>query len=378
MHQDFSPYSPAFQNLNKIVFLVFSILFVLLCGINKIQSQEKPFVVVLDAGHGGHDSGNRGNGYYEKNIALSIALKIGKILEKTKGFKIIYTRKTDVFVDLIQRANIANKADADLFVSIHCDAFTSSKAFGAGTFVLGLHENERNFKVAQKENSVIFLEEDYEKNYDGFNPNDPESVISLILMQQTYLDQSINLASTIQKSFVENLNRKDRTVKQAGFIVLKYTYMPSVLVETGFLTNRSEGAYLNSSVGQVKMASAIAKAIINYKNKRAASFETESATQITIDQSISNLNQSDIYFAVQISASKRKINLKSYNFKGLKDVWRTKSVKLYRYYTGKSFTIENAKNKLEEAKNKGYNNAFIVAFDGDKKISISDAVNHLK
>ena len=378
MHQDFSPYSTAFQNLNKIVFLLFFILFVLLCGINKIQSQEKPFVVVLDAGHGGHDSGNRGNGYYEKNIALSIALKIGKTLEKTKGFKIIYTRKTDVFVDLIQRANIANKADADLFVSIHCDAFTSSKAFGAGTFVLGLHENERNFKVAQKENSVIFLEEDYEKNYDGFNPNDPESVISLILMQQTYLDQSINLASTIQKSFVENLNRKDRTVKQAGFIVLKYTYMPSVLVETGFLTNRSEGAYLNSSVGLVKMASAIAKAIINYKNKRAASFETESATKITIDQSISNLNQSDIYFAVQISASKRKINLKSYNFKGLKDVWRTKSVKLYRYYTGKSFTIENAKNKLEETKNKGYNNAFIVAFDGDKKISISDAVNHLK
>ena len=378
MYQDFSPYSVAYQNLNKIVFFVFSILFILLCGTNKIQSQEKPFVVVLDAGHGGHDSGNRGNGYYEKNIALSIALKIGKTLEKTKGFKIIYTRKTDVFVDLIQRANIANKADADLFVSIHCDAFTSSKAFGAGTFVLGLHENERNFKVAQKENSVIFLEEDYEKNYDGFNPNDPESVISLILMQQTYLDQSINLASTIQKSFVENLNRKDRTVKQAGFIVLKYTYMPSVLVETGFLTNRSEGAYLNSSAGQVKMASAIAKAIISYKNNRAASFETESATQITIDQSISNLNQSDIYFAVQISASKRKINLKSYNFKGLKDVWRTKSVKLYRYYTGKSFTIENAKNKLEEAKNKGYNNAFIVAFDGDKKISISDAVNHLK
>jgi len=377
MHQDFSPYSLAYQNLNKIVFLVFPILFILF-GTNKIQSQVKPFVVVLDAGHGGHDSGNRGNGYYEKNIALSIALKIGKTLEKTRGFKIIYTRKTDVFVDLIQRARIANKADADLFVSIHCDAFTSSKAFGAGTFVLGLHENERNFKVAQKENSVIFLEEDYEKNYDGFNPNDPESVISLILMQQTYLDQSINLASTIQKSFVENLNRKDRTVKQAGFIVLKYTYMPSVLVETGFLTNRSEGAYLNSSAGQVKMASAIAKAIISYKNNRAASFETEAKTQITIDKSMSNLNRNDIYFAVQISASRRKINLKSYNFKGLKDIWRIKSEKLYRYYTVKSFTIENAKKKLEEVKNKGYANAFIVAFDGDKKISITDAVNRLK
>ena len=378
MHQDFSPYSLVYQNSNKIVFLLFSIFFILFFGTNKIQSQEKPFVVVLDAGHGGHDSGNRGNGYYEKNIALSIALNIGKTLEKTKGFKTIYTRKTDVFVDLIQRASIANKADADLFVSIHCDAFTSSQAFGAGTFVLGLHENERNFKVAQKENSVIFLEEDYEKNYDGFNPNDPESVISLILMQQTYLDQSINLASTIQKSFVENLNRKDRTVKQAGFIVLKYTYMPSVLVETGFLTNRSEGAYLNSSAGQVKMASAIAKAIINYKNNRAASFETEAKTQITVNKSMSNLNRNDIYFAVQISASRRKINLKSYNFKGLKDIWRTKSEKLYRYYTGKSFTIENAKKKLEEAKNKGYSNAFIVAYKGDKKISISDAVNLLK
>lgn len=378
MHQDFSPYSLVYQNSNKIVFLLFSIFFILFFGTNKIQSQEKPFVVVLDAGHGGHDSGNRGNGYYEKNIALSIALNIGKTLEKTRGFKIIYTRKTDVFVDLIQRANIANKADADLFVSIHCDAFTSSQAFGAGTFVLGLHENERNFKVAQKENSVIFLEEDYEKNYDGFNPNDPESVISLILMQQTYLDQSINLASTIQKSFVENLNRKDRTVKQAGFIVLKYTYMPSVLVETGFLTNRSEGAYLNSSAGQVKMASAIAKAIINYKNNRAASFETEAKTQITVNKSMSNLNRNDIYFAVQISASRRKINLKSFNFKGLKDIWRTKSEKLYRYYTGKSFTIENAKKKLEEAKNKGYSNAFIVAYKGDKKISISDAVNLLK
>ena len=378
MHQDFSPYSLVYQNSNKIVFLLFSIFFILFFGTNKIQSQEKPFVVVLDAGHGGHDSGNRGNGYYEKNIALSIALNIGKTLEKTRGFKIIYTRKTDVFVDLIQRANIANKADADLFVSIHCDAFTSSQAFGAGTFVLGLHENERNFKVAQKENSVIFLEEDYEKNYDGFNPNDPESVISLILMQQTYLDQSINLASTIQKSFVENLNRKDRTVKQAGFIVLKYTYMPSVLVETGFLTNRSEGAYLNSSAGQVKMASAIAKAIINYKNNRAASFETEAKTQITVNKSMSNLNRNDIYFAVQISASRRKINLKSYNFKGLKDIWRNKSEKLYRYYTGKSFTIENAKKKLEEAKNKGYSNAFIVAYKGDKKISISDAVNLLK
>ena len=224
MYQDFLSNSAACKNLKKIILFTLYFIIFLIFGLNEVQSQEKHFVVVLDAGHGGHDSGNRGNGYYEKKIALSIALKIGKILEKRKDFKIIYTRKTDVFVDLIERANIANKADADLFISIHCDAFTSSKAYGAGTFVLGLHENERNFKIAQKENAVIFLEKDYEKKYDGFNPNDPESVISLILMQEKYLDQSIDAASTIQKSFVKNLDRKDRTVKQAGNISLEEFY----------------------------------------------------------------------------------------------------------------------------------------------------------
>jgi N-acetylmuramoyl-L-alanine amidase len=352
------------------------------CNTAILNAQEKPFVVVLDAGHGGHDSGNRGNGYYEKNIALSIAIKTGKILEKIKGIKVIYTRKSDVFVNLIERANIANKADADLFISIHCDAFTSSKAYGAGTFVLGLHENERNFKVAQKENSVIFLEEDYQKNYDGFNPNDPESVISLILMQETYLDQSIAVANTIQKSFVQNLSRKDRTVKQAGFIVLKYTYMPSVLVETGFLTNVSEGAFLNSANGQVNMASAISKAIVNYKNFRDASFiagevireentvKTETLNNDKVDHSL--------LFKVQIAASKNKLKLKPYNFKGLKEISRIKSGKLYRYYYSQSNTYEKAKQRLKQAKRKGYSKAFIVAFDGDKKITISEALRRSK
>ena len=378
MYQDFLPYSLAFIKLQKTVLCVFSSFFILFIGLDDIQSQEKPFVVVLDAGHGGHDSGNRGNGYFEKKIALSIALKIGEILEKINDFKIIYTRKSDVFVGLIERANIANKADADLFVSIHCDAFTSPKAFGAGTFVLGLHENERNFKVAQKENSVIFLEKDYEKNYDGFNPNDPESVISLILMQQTYLEQSIDVASTIQKSFVNNLSRKDRTVKQAGFIVLKYTYMPSVLVETGFLTNASEGSYLNSKKGQLNMANAIAKAIINYKKNRAASFEIDAVTSTTLSKSIVKESQSELYFKIQIAASKKKLDLKPYNFKGLKTLSRSKSGKLYRYYFGNSSTFEKAKKKLKEAKNKCYSKAFIVAFDGEIKISVSEALDRLK
>jgi N-acetylmuramoyl-L-alanine amidase len=343
------------------------------------SAQEKPFVVVLDAGHGGHDSGNRGNGYYEKKIALNIALKIGAQLEKNPAIKVIYTRKKDVFVDLIERANIANKADADLFISIHCDAFTSSRAFGAGTFVLGLHENERNFKVAQKENSVIFLEENYEQKYDGFDPNDPESVISLILMQETYLDQSIAAASTIQKSFINNLKRKDRTVKQAGFVVLKYTYMPSVLVETGFLTNSSEGAFLNSSKGQNQMANAISKAILNYKNLREAGVQAEASSVESkpIQSKPVSLN-SDLIFKVQIAASKNRIATKGYNFKDLSPISREKSGKLYRYFYQSSISYEEAQQHLKIAKNKGYTNAFVVAYNGDKKISISEALELIK
>jgi len=379
MHQDFLAYSRKhfhyfFIKVLKITFVVFFFLL----GSSKVFAQkntEKPFVVVLDAGHGGHDSGNRGNGYFEKKIALNIVLKIGKKLEKQKGIKVIYTRKTDVFVELIQRANIANKADADLFVSVHCDAFTSPKAFGAGTFVLGLHANDRNFKVAQKENAVIFLEDDYEQNYDGFNPNDPESVISLILMQETYLDQSIDAAGAIQKSFVSNLNRKDRTVKQAGFVVLKYTYMPSVLVETGFLTNKSEGAFLNSSKGQSNMSNAIAKAIINYKNIREAGVQELVSYEVSQEvKSDKKYDFGDITFKVQIAASKRNLKIKPYNFKGLRQISKLKKASLYRYFYEKTTNYKDAQRFLKEVKKKGYSNAFIVAFNGDKKITIGEAL----
>ena len=175
------------------------------------SSSKNIFTVVLDAGHGGKDTGNRGINYYEKKIALNIALKIGKRLEKENKIKVIYTRKTDVFVNLIERANIANRADADLFISIHCDSFKKNKSvYGAGTFVMGLHVNERNFEIAKKENSVIFLEDNYLENYDGFNPNSLESVIGLTLMQETYLDQSILAANSIQNSFVKPLKNIDK------------------------------------------------------------------------------------------------------------------------------------------------------------------------
>lgn len=367
-----------FSKANLLTILCFGLI------LNSLYGQslaKKNFVVVLDAGHGGHDSGNRGNGYYEKNISLKIALGIGKILDKHDDIKVIYTRKSDKFVKLVDRAKIANKADADLFISIHCDAFTSSRAFGAGTFVLGLHANQRNFEIAKRENSVIFYEEDYEKNYDGFDPNNPESVISLTLMQETYSNQSIEAAATIQKSFVANLGRKDRTVKQAGFVVLKYTYMPSVLVETGFLTNKKEGSYLNSQKGQNEMSKAIAKAILNYQKELQKGvvgqqvFEEKVVSQETSNRIAKGNN--DIFFKVQLAASKKPIEAKSYNFKGLKNVIRQKEGAYYKYYFGSSKSYKSIQKEQRKAKRAGFKSAFIVSFKGNQKIKLSEALDAL-
>lgn len=249
-----------------LLILIFSLATPLLSFANHLDDRGKDgkFVVVLDAGHGGHDPGNLGNGYLEKNIALNIVLNIGAILERDPKIKVIYTRKDDSFVDLFVRGEIANKADADLFVSVHCDSHTS-KAYGAGTFVLGLHANKQNFEIAKKENSVIYLEDNYQQRYAEYDINSPESIIGLTIMQEEFLDQSIALAKGIQDNFSNTLKRNDRQVKQAGFIVLHQTFMPSVLVETGFLTNDEEGAYLNSKKGQAEMGKAIADAILVYR-----------------------------------------------------------------------------------------------------------------
>ena len=353
------------------------------------QETKEDFIVVLDAGHGGKDTGNRGNGYYEKYIALNITKMIGAKLQKQKGIKVIFTRKDDRFIPLKNRARIANQADADLFISIHCDAFTSQKAYGAGTFVLGLHRTKDNFRIAQKENSVIFLEDDYETTYDGFDPNNPESVISLLLMQETYQGQSIEAANTIQKSFVSNLNRKDRTVKQAGFLVLRETYMPSVLVEVGFLTNKKEGQYLNSKRGQQEMAATISKAILNYKDQLAASVSTTAVDQKVSEEvnipteavkdekqtSPVNSGKRGIVFKVQIAASSRSLELTKANFKGLRGVSVLKGDKLYRYFYGQANQYKAAKRLKQKAIKAGYEHAFIVAFKDGIKIKISDAIS---
>jgi len=328
---------------------------------------KNKFIIVLDAGHGGHDPGNMGNKYIEKDIALNVVLKIGKELEKNPSIKVVYTRKTDVFIELDKRGEIANKAKADLFVSIHCNSF-HTQANGTETFVLGLHRNKTNLEVAKKENSVILLEENYHEKYAGYDPNSPESIIGLTLMQEEYLDQSIQLADYIQKSFKNKLKRKSRGVKQAGFIVLHQTVMPSVLIELGFLTYKKEGAYLNSKKGQDEMSKSIVGSILEYKK----SIDQGSEDDIYIKESVSNSSiYENIIFKVQLAASSKDLKLKPYNFKGMSDLSKVKQGKLYRYYSGGTNNYDEIKAIQKVAKTKGYPDCYIVAYENGVKVSLS-------
>lgn len=352
--------------------LILTLFFTLNSGVLSAQSK---FKVVIDAGHGGHDSGAAYYGFKEKVIALNITLLAGGIIEKHKEIEVVYTRKTDVFLGLKERADIANKADADLFVSIHANAAKNTAAYGTETFVLGLHKSQENFEVAKKENQVIYLEENYEEIYGDFDPASPESLIGLTLMQEEYLDQSIELASLVQTNFTQRLKRRDRSVKQAGFWVLHNTYMPSVLIETGFISNREEGTYLNSRKGQQEMAQAIADAVIDYYN----SMKTSYTYTPSIDNSILSNAQSDIYdgvvFKVQIAASSRKMDTKSSNFKGLTMISREQEGNLFRYFYGNTSDYAQIKELQKVAHEKGYTSAFIVAFKDGKKVNLSDIVN---
>ena len=344
------------------------------------DAPPKKFIVVLDAGHGGHDSGNRGNGFYEKDIVLDVTLQVGKLLEKHPDIKVVYTRKTDVFIDLYRRGPIANEVDADIFVSIHCDSH-NSQAYGIGTFVMGVDKSGKNMETAKKENEVIFLEENYEENYAGFDPNSPESLIGLTLMQEEYLDQSILLASLIQSNIVNNLKRKDRSVRSAPFWVLHSSYMPSVLVELGFLTNNSEGPYVNSKKGRSELASEIAKGILAYKNSIALATEGAKNPVITeeeIDKAIETTEEriyDKVDFRVQLAASSKRIDTKPSNFKGLKDVDREKEDGLFKYYYGKTSDYNKIQLMRTFAQEKCYASCYIVAFENGKKKKLSEVLN---
>lgn len=349
-------------------FLTILLCFFGLISLAQSKNNTKPFIVVLDAGHGGKDPGRPTSfGYKEKDIALDIVLRVGKQLENIDDIEVIYTRKKDVFLELRQRAAIANKADADLFISVHCNAH-NTQAYGTETYVLGLHRNESNFRVAQQENEVIFMEDDYEQNYEGFDPSSPESFIGLTLLQEDYLDQSILLARIIQNNFSQKLKRRDRGVKQAGFWVLHNTYMPSVLVETGFITNRKEGDYLNSERGKEEISKSILDAVLDYKS----SLNPEISTENLSVEDTENIAQ--IIFKVQIAASSNKVAPKSYNFKGLSPISRTKLTSVYRYFYGETTDYNKAKELKNEAIGLGYTSAFVVAYKNNTRISLKEAL----
>ena len=291
-------------NVKWLIFLLFFI-----CNFSDIatcqQSKKKIAKVVIDAGHGGKDSGTMGTKrykVYEKDIALNISLKLGSYIEENyPEIELIYTRKEDVFLELRERTELANRSDADLFLSIHCDGFTNSNASGASVFVMGMSKLKANMDVAMRENSVIYLEDNYEDNYEGFNPQSPESYIVFSLMQNIYLDQSIAFAENIENEFANRAQRKSRGVKQAPFYVISRVNMPSVLIEAGFLTNPVEEDFLHSEKGQDDIASAIFKAFSIYK-KDVESIEIESKDSKNIQ--LDKINNRSIVFKVQIKTSK--------------------------------------------------------------------------
>ena len=364
-------------------------------------SQSNNFKVTLDAGHGAHDFGAVYEGRVEKNIALAVVLKVGKILAATPQMEVNYTRKTDVFIDLIERANIANRFNANIFVSIHCNANRNTAADGTETYVMGLSKVASNLEAAKKENSVITLEKDYKQKYEGFDPNSPETMIGMTLMQEEYLDNSISLASKVEDAF-EDLGKKIRGggVKQAPFMVLHKAYMPRVLIEMGFISNTTEGNKLNSEEGQDEIAKAIADAIISYKKEYYGSGEMEifeerpsqkinekpirdtvtPAKPKTMSQTVEPtqtkkaVDNTKPIFKVQLSASIKRLELIPRNFNGLKNISVAYENRVYKYMYGETADYDEAKKQLSEAKDKGYNTAFLIAFKNGEKINIQDAL----
>ena len=343
----------------------------------------KGWVIVIDAGHGGKDPGAKGSFSYEKNITLAIALKTGEYIEKNiPDVKVVYTRKDDSTVDLYERPKIANKANADLFISIHVNWAKSKNIRGTETFIMGITKDEQNLEVAMKENEVIYLEKDYSTRYEGFDPKSPESFVMFSLMQNIYQEQSIGLASKIENEYRETNNRNDRGVKQAGFWVLFMTSMPSVLTETGFITNPEEEKYLNSKDGQDFVASSIFRACRAYINEidnksSISAVKSQDTTLKTEPPAIKTNKPGEIIFMVQLATSSSRTETTPQNFKGLDDITEIKSDDRFKYATGRFTDYSDAvkyRKKIEEI----YPDAFVIAVQDNKILPLQQALEHKK
>jgi N-acetylmuramoyl-L-alanine amidase len=374
--------------VNIIRILIWVFVFTALKGSLNAQNFSKVDRVVIDAGHGGKDSGAKGRSTLEKEIALSVALKVGKLINQNlQDVEVVYTRKTDVFIELFKRAEIANKAKADLFISIHCNSTTGPSAIGTEVWVLGTHRSEKNLEVAKKENSAILLEADYSKNYDNFDPNSPESYITLSLIQGAYREQSISFADDIQNQFTQNLRRHDRGVKEAGFLVLVYTTMPGVLVELGFLSNPTEEKYLDSETGQEQLALAIYQAFRKYKMSIEGSNEgqpepiipvqVESKKAVDSAKVINDsLSSGATCYAVQFTTRTKSVSI-SKSFPSIEDVWYYEQSKIFKYVSGHYKSLDEANDALKKIKQKNYSDAFVVAFIEGKRVSKEELQKYL-
>ena len=362
--------------------------------------EKKISVVVIDPGHGGKDFGASVGNTKEKDIVLDLALRLGNSIKaKYPEIKVIYTRTKDVFIPLYDRANIANKNKADLFISIHVNGTDKTSVQGTETFVLGQHRTKDNLEVAKKENSVILLEDDYTTKYEGFDPNSPESYIMFELVQDEYLEQSVLFASAIQDQFRQNAKRIDRSVKQAGFLVLRQTTMPSVLIEVGFISHPNERNYMVSEKGKAALSSSIFNAFEDYKKKTESksSFTVHTGTGNAKNTSItkadagnslennitpsetktgSSTEISNLFFSVQIAASTKKMETTPANFKGEKNIFRVDSKGMSRYYSGKYNTLQEAEREKKRIQGK-FPESFVVAFENNEIISVKKAMEKM-
>ena len=360
----------------------------------------KDFTVVIDAGHGGHDPGAIGKISKEKNINLNVALKLGRLIEQgCPDVKVVYTRKTDVFIPLNRRAEIANNAKADLFISIHTNALAKNHTMkGASTWTLGLAKSDANLEVAKRENAVILYEDDYKTRYAGFNPNSSESYIIFEFMQDQYMSQSVHLASLVQKQFRTTCKRADRGVHQAGFLVLKASAMPSILVELGFISTPEEERYLNTEAGASSLAQGIYRAFLTYKAEQEAKLNGNAAP-VPAPASVDNGSQAEapvqsqahddkpgrapvkveqttvgnIVFKLQILTSDRVLSKNDKRLKGLKGTEYYKEGGLYKYTYGASSSYDEIK-RLKRSIAAKFKDAFIVAFENGKKTDVNAAI----
>lgn len=359
--------------------ILFFLYLVISPGYMNLPSIDKTWVIVIDAGHGGRDPGALGSYSKEKDITLNIALKTGEYIEKNiSNVKVLYTRKTDIFLDIKERAEFANKNKADLFISIHANWAKYPGIRGTETFVMGHAKDQENLEVAMKENEVILLEDNYTTKYEGFDPKSPESYIMFTLMQNIFLEQSTNLASYIQQQYKERIKRIDRGVKQAGFWVLFMTTMPSVLTETGFITNPDEEKFLNSDLGQDYIASAIYRACRGYIeeiNKKSGISTAARSDTIAPKDTLAVIDHepSEVKFAVQVTTSVKPKEIRPENFKGLSDISEILVDKIYKYTSGK---FDNYSEALAYRKKilSLFPDAFIVGIKDNNILPLQEAL----